>query len=95
LPGNARGEILDDQAVAGAGAGGATPRRRRATTESVVSTPIIASSAASTTTRPTGVLHHHAGPLNRLAVEVVNGVFGVTRVLKLHECKAVFDKNIA
>jgi len=95
LPGNARGKILDDQTIVG-------PRRcssslRRSAAKSTVAVAISAAiaAAAASASRAPGVFDHDPVTVEAAAVELINGVFGVARIVKLNEAVALFDHNVA
>jgi len=93
LPGNARGKILDNQTIVG-------PRRcssslRRSAAESTITVAISTAIAAASASRAPSVFDHDPVTVEAAAVELINGVLSVARIVKLNEAVALFDHNVA
>lgn len=92
LPGNARGKILDNQTIVG-------PRRcssslRRSAAESTITVAISTAITAASASRAPSVFDHDPVTVEAAAVELINGVFSVARIVKLNEAVALFDHNV-
>ena len=74
LPHDSAGKVVDDDAVLGPG-GGSVPPHPLA--------PLTPSVALTVSTRSPGVLHDDPGPEQLPAVEIADGVVGVTMIIEL------------
>jgi len=90
LPGDGRRQILDDQSVVGSGRDPAVSWRW-----STVSAASAAAAPVAALARPPGVLDHKPVAVKATAVQLVNSVLSIPRIVELDESISLLDDDIS